>query len=219
VTNTRTRTTAATILVVAAVVAASSALALRSRSEADHSAAPPPTAASSEPHTESPNANRGQAQRAVVSQAPAQVVPERLGIPAIGVDAPLVPTGVTKTGNAEIPADGDVVGWYEYGAAPGAPMGSAVLIGHRDTNAEGAGALFDLDELSVGANVTITGGNRTLAFRVTAVRSVEKAALPSSLFRRDGQPRLVVITCGGAFLPDAGGYQENLFAVAVPAKR
>jgi hypothetical protein len=55
-------------------------------------------------------------------------------------------------------------------------------------------------------------------YRVVAVRSVEKSGLPASLFRRTGPPRLVVITCGGAFIPEAGGYQENLYAVAVPRK-
>jgi LPXTG-site transpeptidase (sortase) family protein len=135
------------------------------------------------------------------------------------VNARVVPTGVTQRGNAQIPRDGDVIGWYEYGAAPGDARGSTVLIGHRDTRAEGPGALFDLDELNPGARVRVTDGKRSVTYRVVELRSIDKAGLPDTLFRRGGPHQLVLITCGGAYLPEAGGYQENLFAVAVPEER
>jgi LPXTG-site transpeptidase (sortase) family protein len=128
----------------------------------------------------------------------------------------VVPTGVTKAGNAQVPRDGDVVGWYEFGAAPGDRRGSAVLIGHRDTQAEGPGALFDLDELQPGAPITVNQGGRVLRYQVGALRSTEKSGLPDSLFRRTGPHQLVLITCGGPYIADAGGYQDNVFAVAVP---
>ncbi len=145
--------------------------------------------------------------------------PRRVSVPALGVDAKVLPTGVTRRGNAQIPRDGDVIGWYEYGAAPGEPRGSTVLIGHRDTRAEGPGALFDLDALTPGARVRVADGKKSVTYRVVELRSIDKAGLPGSLFRRGGPHQLVLITCGGAYLPEAGGYQENLFAVAVPVER
>lgn len=154
-----------------------------------------------------------------VSVTPPQpLVPKQLSIPAIGVDAPVVPTGVAKNGDAEIPADGDVVGWYEYSEAPGSTTGSTVLIGHRDTDAEGPGTLFDLDMVSAGDLIAVNAGGRVLDYRVTTVRSVAKVSLPPSLFRREGPPQLVVITCGGAYISELGGYQENLYVKAVPAR-
>ena len=149
----------------------------------------------------------------------AALPPRSLSIPALGVSPSVVPTGVTRAGNAQIPRDGDLVGWYEYGSAPGDVRGNAVLIGHRDTEAEGPGALYDLDSLQPGDTLTVRSGARTYRYEVAALRSIEKAGLPDSLFRRGGPHQLVVITCGGAYLPEAGGYQENLFAVAVPVGR
>lgn len=143
-------------------------------------------------------------------------LPREVAVPSIGAAARVVPTGVTARGDAEIPRDGDDVGWYRYGARPGDQTGSAVLIGHRDTVAEGPGELFDLDDVRPGALVTVGAGQTTLRYEVVSLRSIVKAALPESLFRRDGAHRLVLITCGGAYLPDAGGYQENLVAVARP---
>ena len=45
-------------------------------------------------------------------------IPERLRIGAIGVDAPILPVGVTA-GTTEIPADVHDVGWYRFGGRPG----------------------------------------------------------------------------------------------------
>jgi LPXTG-site transpeptidase (sortase) family protein len=142
--------------------------------------------------------------------------PDSARLPTLGVDARVTPTGVTARGNAEIPRDGDVLGWYEYGSRPGDERGTAVLIGHRDTKAEGPGALFDLDAVQPGDRVLVTAGGRTLRYEVAALRSLDKGALPESLFRRTGSPRLVLITCGGPYIPELGGYQENLVAVAWP---
>jgi hypothetical protein len=37
------------------------------------------------------------------------------------------------------------------------------------------------------------------------------------VFARTGAPRLRLITCGGEYDVDAGGYQQNLVVTAVPA--
>lgn len=142
--------------------------------------------------------------------------PERVLVPSLGVAAPVVATGVTPRGDAQIPRDGDVVGWYQFGARPGDTAGSAVLIGHRDTDEEGPGALFDLDGVQAGDPVVVRAGTQALRYEVVALRSIDKAALPDALFRRTGQPRLVLITCGGPYVPEAGGYQENVVVVAQP---
>jgi LPXTG-site transpeptidase (sortase) family protein len=223
---TRATVTAATALAVAAVtaVSASVALATGGQSEqvqefsvavpADRPVAGGPGMPRSAAGTTAPATRTAPTPTA----APVQP-PRRVSVPAIGVTAPVVPTGVTRAGNAQIPRDGDVVGWYEYGAAPGDSRGSAVLIGHRDTEAEGPGALFDLDQLRPGARIVVDQGGRDLRYQVVALRSTEKSGLPDSLFRRTGPHQLVLITCGGPYIAAAGGYQDNLFAIAVPEGR
>jgi sortase (surface protein transpeptidase) len=91
-----------------------------------------------------------------------------------------------------------------------------VVIGHRDTDRAGPGALFDLDAIGAGDAITVEAGTRTLRYEVVALRSTPKQALAPALFRRSGAHQLVLITCGGPFLPEAGGYQDNLIAIADP---
>jgi len=159
------------------------------------------------PRRVDPAATAGPAQR----QRPVQV-----RLPALGVTAPVVPVGVASGGDVQIPRDGDLVGWYRFGARPGDPAGSAVLVGHRDTLKDGAGALFDLDDVAAGDPILVTTRTgETLRYRVTALQSLPKQQLPAErLFAREGRPRLTVITCGGAYLPEVGGYQENLVVTA-----
>ena len=46
--------------------------------------------------------------------------------------------------------------------------------------------------------------------------TLRDAALPYSLFARTGPGRLQIVTCGGSYLPDKGGYQENIVVTAAP---
>ena len=49
------------------------------------------------------------------------------------------------------------------------------------------------------------------------MRRFDGQALPEELFARTGPERLWIITCGGEYLPDEGGYQQNLVVTAVPS--
>jgi sortase (surface protein transpeptidase) len=54
-------------------------------------------------------------------------------------------------------------------------------------------------------------------WRVVSRETLDKQALPLDvLFRRDGPPRLTLVTCGGPFLPEVGGYRDNVVVVAEP---
>jgi hypothetical protein len=52
---------------------------------------------------------------------------------------------------------------------------------------------------------------------VVGVERFDRQGLPEELFSRQGPERLRVITCGGEYDPDAGGYQQNLVVTAAPA--
>ena len=155
-----------------------------------------------------------QVERASLTYAPVQV-----RIPAIGVDASVVPVALDDARAVQIPEDIAVVGWYALGVAPGSPVGSAVLVGHRDGRTDGRGALYDLARLAPGDRVTVTDGRgRGLDFDVVSREVVAKALLPTDdLFAIDGPARLTIITCGGAYERDNGGYQANVIITAVPS--
>ena len=171
--------------------------------------APPPPAAAA------PTVTTRDAAPTVVPQRPA---PVRLAVPALGVDAPVEPVGVRDDGQMALPGDVDRLGWYRFGPVPGAD-GSAVLAGHVDDVTQGLGALAPLRDAQPGADVQVTdAAGRASRWRIVSRESIEKQALLlDRLFARSGPPRLVLVTCGGPFLPDVGGYRDNVVVVAEPA--
>ncbi len=53
--------------------------------------------------------------------------------------------------------------------------------------------------------------------RSSSRESILKKRLPyEELFAVDGPPRLTLISCGGYYDPDNGGYQDNVVVTAVP---
>jgi sortase (surface protein transpeptidase) len=142
--------------------------------------------------------------------------PVDIALPSIGVDAPIVPVGVDPDGLMGVPEDVDEVGWYRWGSAPGSGEGTIVLAGHVDSRSQGRGAFFDLRVMQVGDEVTVLDEEGTeTTWRVTGRRTYDKASLPvDELYRRDGQPRLLLITCGGDFDADARSYRSNVVVEA-----
>ncbi|MFC3687554.1 class F sortase [Aquipuribacter hungaricus] len=144
--------------------------------------------------------------------------PVRLQVPSLGVDAAVDPVGVMDDGAMVVPAEVDRVGWYRYGPGVGAPEGNAVLAGHVDTVAGGPGALVDLRGVEVGAEVLVgdaTGA--TTRYEVVSRERITKTDLPvETIFAREGSHRLVVITCGGDYLPGSRRYADNVVVTAVP---
>lgn len=156
--------------------------------------------------------------RSAALPAPAVVVaPERLTMDGLGVDAPVVEVGVDEDGLVDVPDDGSLVGWYRWSAAPGGP-GTTVLVGHVDTAADGPGALFDLARTEAGQRLQMRSTDGSVrAYAVVSLQSYPKTALPAAeLFRRDGDPALVVVTCGGPFDRATRTYAENVVVTAVP---
>lgn len=155
---------------------------------------------------------------APTSQPELLPVPRRVAIPALDVDARVVPVGLEPDGAIEIPDDVDIVGWYELGVPPGADRGSAVLVAHRDGRGQGRGVFYDLGAMDVGDRVRVRDDADTVqVFEVVARESLLKTALPyDELFAASGPPRLTLISCGGEYDADRGGYQDNVIVTAVP---
>ncbi|TVP70718.1 MAG: class F sortase [Nitriliruptor sp.] len=144
--------------------------------------------------------------------------PVSLRLPSLGVVAPLDAVSLEPDGAMEIPHDIRRVGWYEPGVMPGEPSGTTVLSGHVDSREQGRGALWGLKDMDVGDEVTIEHEDgRTTTWRVEARTSYLKEQLPiADIFTRFGDPRLVLITCGGDFDRSARRYTRNIVVYAVP---
>ena len=142
--------------------------------------------------------------------------PVSVSVPAVGLDLPVVPVGVRDDGQMRIPDDPALLGWYRFGPTPGG-SGSAVVAGHLDSWEYGVGPLVRLRDVRVGDAVVVRTAEERVVLTVTGVRRYAKEALPPTLFARTGEPRLRLVTCGGAFDEAAGSYEENLVVTAEPA--
>jgi hypothetical protein len=140
----------------------------------------------------------------------------RLAVPDLGVAADVVPVGVAATGALDLPTDPRVLGWWSSGAVPGAPAGSTVLAGHVDAAGVGPGPLATLLRAPLGAGVqVVTADGATVSYTIAERLAFSKTdGVPPDLFRVDGEPRLVLITCAGRFDPETGHYDQNAVLVA-----
>lgn len=147
--------------------------------------------------------------------------PTRLALPRLGLRAPVDPVGVAEDGQVEVPADPGRVGWYRFSPGPGSGSGSSVVVGHVDDREQGLGVLVALNEVRQGDRVTVSRSDGdVVSYEIVARRTVAKSELAGTdAFRRTGRPVLTLVTCTGPFLPERGGYQNNLVvtAVEVPA--
>jgi hypothetical protein len=151
--------------------------------------------------------------------APRRSAPTRISIATIGVDARVVGVGTAPDGSIEAPRDPQSTGWFTGGAVPGG-NGTAVIVGHVDTRT--APAVFHrLAELRPGARIGVSRRDRTGAvFTVDSVERSAKSDFPTArIFRTAARPRLVLVTCGGAWTGGATGYADNVivFATLAPA--
>jgi hypothetical protein len=144
-------------------------------------------------------------------------IPRHLALPSLQVDAPIVPVGLQPGGDLTVPDDPHVLGWWQGSARPGSRQGSVVIDGHVDTAAHGPGALFSLRQLHPGDPLVLSTTHGSSHYLIVAVRSYPKATLPAEVFTSTGPPRVVIITCGGAFNPTTRQYADNIIAYALPA--
>ncbi|MHB8221174.1 MAG: DUF7507 domain-containing protein, partial [Acidimicrobiales bacterium] len=153
---------------------------------------------------------------AVVAAVPRQV-PNELSIPSLGVVAPLVPETIVGS-SLGIPGDVKQVGIWTGGAPVDSPSGTVLLAGHINWYNQGNGALYDLSQIKPGAiiHVSDSSGNIT-TWVASSLQAYPKSELPQDIFSPNGSRQLVLVTCGGAFVPSTGHYVDNVVVRAVPA--
>ncbi|GAA2431882.1 class F sortase [Streptomyces sp. NPDC051041] len=141
--------------------------------------------------------------------------PDRIRIPAIRVDAPLVGLGLTPSGGLDAPpaAEPNLAGWYQAGTTPG-ETGTAIVAGHVD-NADGPAVFYRLGALRKGSTVEVGRRDGGVAvFTVDAVEVYAARHFPDErVYGAARRPELRVITCGGGYSRSTG-YQGNVVVFA-----
>jgi hypothetical protein len=145
-------------------------------------------------------------------------LPTRLTLPGLGITASVVPIGVDDGGDLAIPDNPQALGWWQDGATPGDGRGAVVIDGHLDSYQYGTGFFVNLRRLQPGDPVMLDGASGTRTdWTVASAALYPRDALPyDQLFSHDGPPRLVLITCGGAFDRTSRSYTDNLVVTAYP---
>lgn len=135
--------------------------------------------------------------------------PQRVRIPAIGIDVPLIDLGIAPSGQMEAPVDYDEVGWFTGGGRPGG-FGPTVIAGHVDSPT-GPAVFLRLEELAEGDTVEVTDvTGAVFSYTVTAVADYPKSAFPThEVFGAVATDELRLITCGGIFDTAAASYVDN----------
>lgn len=151
----------------------------------------------------------------------APAAPQSLSYPAIGVEAPLAPTGLTDAGELAVPPldRPEEVVYANWGPELVDRMPTVAASHVNGRSPEGAaipGGFARLAEAQPGDEFTITGtdGAET-RYVVTTVDTIDKDAFPTEQVYADGPPgRAVLITCGGVIDHAARSYEDNVILSA-----
>jgi sortase (surface protein transpeptidase) len=149
--------------------------------------------------------------------------PVNIEIPAIGVSAPIENVGQTAEGAMDAPQGWMNVGWYDKGFQPG-EAGNAVIAGHLDNNAGGPAVFWNLGELMIGDEVTVTYANGDrYTFIVEDWKMYDHDAdgpTIDSIFGVSQTADLNLVTCDGAWDHGAATYEKRLvvFTTLEPEK-
>src|SRR6266699_2735791 len=139
------------------------------------------------------------------------LIPVRLVIPAIEINASVESVGIRSDSDLATPAHHpwEDVGWYDLGPLP-SERGSAVIDGHLDRPGGSPAVFWRLRDIQVGDDVQVMNdAGKTLHFRVTGVAYYIPDQAPlQEIFGNLGGIYLNLSTCAGDWIP--GQHQTGL---------
>jgi hypothetical protein len=144
-------------------------------------------------------------------------LPVAVRIPAIGVDARIIPLGLGDDDIVNVPSLSTpmLTSWFNGGVTPG-QIGPAVLFGHVDSAVTGPAVFYRLGDLRPGNLVYVTREDRrTAVFQVDAVDLYSEDSFPDTvIYGTTAEPVLRLITCGGDFDTQTHLYLDRTVAYA-----
>ncbi|MFD9498930.1 class F sortase [Streptomyces sp. NPDC060035] len=144
--------------------------------------------------------------------------PQRVEIPSIGIEAPVVGRGLDTSGAIDPPPYEmpQTVGWYDAGTEPGTE-GAALLVGHVDTETKPA-VFYGLSAARPGEKIRVSRSDGTVAeFTIDDVQVVTRERFDARKAygpREDGRAELRLITCGGTYDRESHAYTANVIVSA-----
>ena len=143
---------------------------------------------------------------------------DRIVIPSVEIDAPIVVKGVDANGVMVAPDTAYDVAWYDFTSRPGEGS-NAVFSGHVDYVNVGPAVFWRLKDLQPGDAIQIRFADGVSAeYAVSAVNTFEAATAPvDQIVGPTPNDSLTLITCAGTFNSQTRQYDQRLVVRAEKA--
>lgn len=151
----------------------------------------------------------------VKAQEQSAVLPKKVLIPKINLEAIIEPVGLEGSGRMSMPENTSRVAWYSLGPQPG-EVGSAVLAGHFNLSG-GPSVFYRLKELGLGDEVIVEDRNgEDQRFVIVDRKVYNEISFPvADVFSKKDKKRLNLITCTGEFDSQKDDYLQRLVLYAI----
>jgi LPXTG-site transpeptidase (sortase) family protein len=138
------------------------------------------------------------------------IVPVKLYIPAVRIQAIVEPVSVSDKGQMGVPRSTERVGYLSSGVLPGA-IGNAIMDGHLD-NYEGPAVFFQLKRLKKGDAVIVKNDKGCkIQFVVESIETFKTSEAPiQKIFGSADDSRLNLITCTGKYSRKKKEHEKRL---------
>ena len=153
-----------------------------------------------------------------VDRQPAKM--ERLLIPTINVDAPIVSRGRNEQGVMDAPPDAQTVAWYDFAGRPGTGSNS-VLSGASRRRRHRPGSLLEPSQAALGDPIDIAMSDGTIyRYQLVSLKGYTLFDAPvDDIIGPTAYDAITLITCAGRFDPTLRAYEERLIVRARRATR
>ena len=142
-------------------------------------------------------------------------LPDRLTIPAIGLDMRVTALGLAPDGSMALNQRADTAAWYKFGAVPGQRDGAALIAAHVASAVDGVGPFSRLIDLHQGDMVTVTMSDGSeQPFTVVKRQRVSKQTVDYGAITSESPGMLILVTCGGTWDPKIRHYDDNVIVWA-----
>lgn len=133
------------------------------------------------------------------------LIPDRIVIPAINVDADVLHLGLEENGEMSVPESIHETSWFEPGYSVGAP-GNSVIAGHVDDQVT-PGVFYDLHLLEPGDVIEVYDENNNMLTFEVVDKSLYNAddAPVDKIFGYSHRSNLNLITCEGPWIDELEG--------------
>lgn len=138
-------------------------------------------------------------------------LPKRILIPKIYVKSLIQLVSIDQYGRIAVPNNIYVAGWYINSVRPG-EEGLSIIGGHRDGKKK-PGIFFNLEKLKRDDKISIEYGDGSLReFLVIDVVQLPTQQAHEKMYERiEGvEKQLVLVTCGGQYDQELGGYEDRV---------